>query len=78
MVLSILFLFRCKPKWAAGKTQTSGLSFTNSPNKVSWKWTMDGHYHDLDGTLCGTPDCKVVQKRDIYDPSKELFKHDNS
>ena len=61
---------RCKPKWAAGKTQTSGLSFTNSPNKVSWPWTMSGHYHDLDGTLCGTPDCKVVQKRDIYDPSK--------
>ena len=61
---------RCKPKWAAGKTQTSGLSFTDSPNKVSWPWTMSGHYHDLDGTLCGTPDCKVVQKRDIYDPSK--------
>ena len=39
---------------------------------------MDGHYHDLDGTLCGTPDCKVVQKRDIYDPSKELLKHGNS
>ena len=61
---------RCKPKWVSGKTQTSGLSFTNSPNKVSWPWTMSGHYHDLDGTLCGTPDCKVVQKREIYDPSK--------
>ena len=61
---------RCKPKWASGKTQTSGLSFTDSPNKISWPWTMSGHYEDLDGTLCGTPGCKVVQKRDIYDPSK--------
>jgi len=60
---------RCKPKWGASKTQTSGLSFTNSPNKVSWKWIMAGHFHDLDGTLCGTPDCKVVHKRDIYDPA---------
>ena len=63
---------RCKPKWSAGKTQTSGLSFINSPNRVSWPWTMAGHYHDLDGTLCGSPDCKVVQKRDIYDPAKCL------
>ena len=61
---------RCKPKWASGKTMTSGLSFTDSPNKINWPWTMSGHYHDLDGTLCGTADCKVVQKRDIYDPSK--------
>jgi hypothetical protein len=60
---------RCKPKWAAHKTMTKGLKFVNSPNKVSWRWTMSGHYHDLDGTLCGTPDCKVVQKRAIYDPA---------
>ena len=59
---------RCKPKWAAGETQTSGLSFIDSPNKVSWPWTMAGFYKDLDGTLCGTPGCSVVQKRDIYDP----------
>merc|ERR1712013_824867 len=61
---------RCKPKWVSGKTQTSGLTFTDSPNKISWKWTMGGHYEDLDGTLCGTPGCKVVQKRDINDPAK--------
>ena len=60
---------RCKPKWGASKTQTSGLSFIDSPNKISWKWTMAGHFHDLDGTLCGSADCKVVQKRDIYDPA---------
>ena len=60
---------RCKPKWAAGKTQTSGLTFVDSPNKVSWKWTMSGFYEDLDGTLCGTAGCKVVQKREIYDPA---------
>jgi len=59
---------RCKPKWAAGETQTSGLSFIDSPNKVSWPWTMAGFYKDLDGTLCGSPGCSVVQKRDIYDP----------
>ena len=59
---------RCKPNWAGGKTQTSGLSFINSPNKISWPWTMAGFYEDLDGTLCGTPGCKVVQKRAIYDP----------
>ena len=60
---------RCKPKWVSGKTQTTDLSFTDSPNKISWKWTMGGHYEDLDGTLCGTPGCKVVQKRDINDPA---------
>ena len=59
---------RCKPKWSGGKTQTMGLSFINSPNKISWPWTMAGFYEDLDGTLCGSPGCKVVQKRDIYDP----------
>ena len=60
---------RCKPNWAGGETQTKGLSFINSPNKVSWPWTMAGFYNDLDGSLCGTPGCKVVQKRDIYDPT---------
>ena len=60
---------RCKPKWSSHKVQTKGLSFTNSPNKVSWTWTMDGFYEDLDGSLCGKPNCKVIQKRDIYDPA---------
>ena len=60
---------RCKPKWVGGKVQTNSLSFTDSPNKISWKWTMGGIYEDLDGSLCGSAGCKVVQKRDIYDPA---------
>ena len=30
---------------------------------------MDGFYEDLDGSLCGKPNCTVIQKRDIYDPA---------
>ena len=72
---------RCKPFWSGGKTQTSGLSFINSPNKISWPWTMGGFYEDLDGTLCGSAGCKVIQKRGIYDPvacvddSNDEFSH---
>ena len=44
------------------------LSFTNSTNKVTWKWPHGGSFVDRDGTLTGTPDQTVIPTSPLYPP----------
>ncbi|XP_013413864.1 fibrocystin-L-like [Lingula anatina] len=38
----------------------SGMSFVNTPNKMSWRWTHEGVLNDTDGTLTETGNAAVV------------------
>ena len=48
---------------------TRNLAFLNANNKVKWRWENEGVFHDLDGTLTGEVDGKVVPKSGILPPT---------
>ena len=47
---------------------TKNLQFINGDNKVRWRWDNEGVFHDLDGTLTGEVDGKVVPYAGILPP----------
>ena len=57
---------------------TRNLKFLNSNNKVKWRWANEGVFHDLDGTLAGEADGKVVPKSGILPPQCSDEKSDFS
>ena len=50
--------------------ETRGLHFDDvTPMKIKWRWEHEAVFHDLDGTLCGSPDCKVVPHNPSLPPA---------
>ncbi len=49
------------------------LNFVNSPNKVFYRWQHEAIFHDLDGSLSGTVDGKVVPSAGILPPDHCTF-----
>ena len=49
------------------------LTFINSPNKVAYRWQSEAVFHDLDGTLTGTTDGKVIPDAGILPPDHCTF-----
>ena len=45
------------------------MTFVNSPNKVFWRWEHEASLHDLDGSLTGIIDAKVVPDSTFLPPS---------
>ena len=50
--------------------QTTDLLFSNSPEMIFYRWIHEAVYHDLDGTLTGAADRKVVASTPILPPAK--------
>ena len=59
---------QCTTLTASLPIQTEGLSFVNSPNKVTWRWIFSGSINDLDGSLSGQAGATVVTAAQIYPP----------
>ncbi|XP_067947416.1 fibrocystin-L-like [Watersipora subatra] len=47
----------------------SEITKTNSPQMGAYRWEHEAAYHDLDGTLTGTADAKVVPTNPSLDPN---------
>ncbi|XP_060084827.1 fibrocystin-L-like, partial [Ylistrum balloti] len=58
--------------------KTSGLTWTNSPNRGRYEWLFEGVLHDLDGTLCNSVNCKVVPSTGTLPPSCTAFSDFNN
>ncbi|XP_069115224.1 fibrocystin-L-like [Argopecten irradians] len=52
---------------------TSGLTFTNSPNRGRYAWLFEGVMHDKDGSLCGSVGCKIIPTTGTLPPSCTNF-----
>ncbi|KAF5901267.1 fibrocystin-L isoform X1, partial [Clarias magur] len=48
--------------------QFSGIHYYQSPNKATFRWEHEVILMDLDGTLTGNPNYKVVPKSNLLDP----------
>ncbi|XP_033757813.1 fibrocystin-L-like [Pecten maximus] len=63
----------CGDQCAGFSYKTSGLTFTNSPNRGRYAWLFEGVLHDTDGTLCNSAGCKVIPTTGTLPPSCTSF-----
>ncbi|XP_069115680.1 fibrocystin-L-like [Argopecten irradians] len=51
---------RCSSNCGGFMYITSNLTFTNADNRVNNDWIWESVFEDMDGSLCGSANCKVV------------------
>ncbi|XP_052245987.1 fibrocystin-L-like isoform X3 [Dreissena polymorpha] len=56
----------CSDKCGGFNYQTSGLQFENTPYRIHFRWAHEGIIEDTDGSLCGTPNSKVLPNWETY------------
>ncbi|XP_069121982.1 fibrocystin-L-like [Argopecten irradians] len=63
----------CSKNCAGFAYPTSGLTFTNSPNRGRYEWLFEGIIHDTDGSFCGSAGCKVIPTTGTLPPTCNNF-----